>query len=181
MKRCRSAPTQHQDTSQSAPDKQLLDQCEDAQQDLVGVPVSQCEQCSLLAQLQMDHGWEIQTAQWKLSAAAGYDGESLFTLTGWCSLDDFTLLCVSFNSWRVCMCVCVCVCVLQANNSTNSTEDDEVKNTFPEHLYSQASKASVSPPQLSSAAALHGNTSSQLHFLCFYRRQNFVYHCIVTE
>ncbi|XP_036937178.1 interferon a3-like [Acanthopagrus latus] len=30
-----------------------------------------------------------------------------------------------------------------ANNSTNSTEDDEVKNTFPEHLYSQASKASA--------------------------------------
>nr|CAT03224.1 interferon [Sparus aurata] len=30
-----------------------------------------------------------------------------------------------------------------ANNSTNSTEDDEVKNTFPDHLYSQASKASA--------------------------------------
>ena len=97
------------------------------------------------------------------------------------SLDDvhwMTLLYCVFPSTHD---VCVCVCVLQANNSTNSTEDDEVKNTFPEHLYSQASKASVSPPQLSSAAALHGNTSSQLHFLCFYRRQNFVYHCIVTE
>ncbi|XP_036937177.1 interferon a3-like isoform X1 [Acanthopagrus latus] len=63
------------------------------------------------------------------------------------SLDDvhwMTLLyCVFPSTHDVCVCVCVCVCVLQANNSTNSTEDDEVKNTFPEHLYSQASKASA--------------------------------------
>ncbi|XP_030256846.1 interferon a3-like [Sparus aurata] len=30
-----------------------------------------------------------------------------------------------------------------ANNSTNSTEDDEVKNTFPDDLYSQASNSSA--------------------------------------
>lgn len=48
--------------------------------------------------------------------------------------------------------MCVCVCVLQANNSTNSTEDAQVEDTvaFPNDLYSQASKASVSHPQLSS-------------------------------
>lgn len=45
---------------------------------------------------------------------------------------------------------CVFICMMQENNSTNTTGDAEVKNTaaFPYDLYSQASKASVSHPQL---------------------------------
>ena len=42
--------------------------------------------------------------------------------------------------------MCVCVCDVQANNSTNTTEDAEVQDTvaFPYDLYNQASRASVS-------------------------------------
>ena len=41
--------------------------------------------------------------------------------------------------------MCVCVCVMQANNSTNTTENTV---DFPNELYSQAAKASVRKPQL---------------------------------
>ena len=43
----------------------------------------------------------------------------------------------------------ICVCVMQANNSTNTTEDAELEVAFPHRLYTQASKASVSHPEIS--------------------------------
>jgi len=62
-----------------------------------------------------------------------------------CCLNDFFIhlvcLCLLTSSHDVCV---------QVNNSTNSTGDAEEENTvaFPLHLYSQASKASVSHPRL---------------------------------
>ena len=41
---------------------------------------------------------------------------------------------------------------MQANNSTNTTEDAELEVAFPHDLYTQASKASVSHPQLLTTA-----------------------------
>ena len=49
----------------------------------------------------------------------------------------------------------ICVCVMQANNSTNTTEDAEVEVAFPHDLYTQASKASVSHPQLLTTATVN--------------------------
>ena len=43
----------------------------------------------------------------------------------------------------------ICLCVIQANNSTNTTEDAELEVAFPHRLYTQASKASVSHPEIS--------------------------------
>ena len=42
----------------------------------------------------------------------------------------------------------MCLCVVQANNSINTTDDAEVKVAFPRDLYTQASKASVSHPEI---------------------------------